>query len=361
MGHFDCLVVGAGIHGLCTAFWLRRAGIHRIAVLERGAPGHAEGSSHGALRITRSSYHEATFVQLAAEANRSDWPAIEHALGSQLRLPTPGLFFGPPSGPFGAWLAATLGSGAHVEQIEAAAARRRFPLLRIADGDACLLDHTAAVVLAAATMAGLRAWLAAAGVALCWRTPVLQFSGGDVVRAVTPAGEFTAPCAVLAAGPWLGRLSPADEPMLTVQRQEVGYFDVDAPPDACAPGTFPVWAHIADGPEGFQYGLPSHDGSGLKAAFHRTAGVGVDPDVAPPPIDADALLALARERFCVPVRRLRAAEHCLYTVTPDHGFVVRRREDMANVVTIAACSGHGFKFGPLVGRMAAELLAPGSR
>jgi monomeric sarcosine oxidase len=351
----DAIVVGAGIHGLCAAFHLRRAGVRRLAVLEAGLPGHTHGSSHGQTRITRSSYHDARFVEMAREAHAAGWPALEAALGQPLRVRTPGVFFGPP-GPFDAYLQATLGGAAAVEQIDLERARRDFPLLRFADDDRVLLDHSAAMVLAATTMAGLRTWLVAAGAELRWQTPVRAVRAeADAVTVATDAGDLRAPRVVLAAGPWSARLAATALPPLVVLRQTVGYFDVDAPPEAVAAGVFPVWARIGARTEQFDYGLPSHAGSGLKLARHRTTGDGDDPDAAAPPVDPTSLLALAAERLAVAVRCLRRAEPCLYTMAPGQDFTIARHPASPRLVTIAACSGHGFKFGPVVGRHAAEL------
>ncbi len=43
---------------------------------------------------------------------------------------------------------------------------------------------------------------------------------------------------------------------------------------------------------------------------------------------------------------------CLYTSTPDRDFVLDRR---TRIVIISACSGHGAKFAPLTGEIAADL------
>lgn len=357
MRHFDCLIVGAGIHGLCTAFWLRLRGMRGIVVLDQHGPAHDHGSSHGATRIARSSYHEPGFVRLASQADAHAWPVLERELGQSLRVRTPGLFFGPPAGPFGAYLRATLGSGAAVEAVTPTAASRRFPLLRIGADDAVLLDHTAAMVLAAATMAGLREWLQAQGVVLLWHTKAQQLDAHrDGVTITTPAGALHARRAVLAAGPWLGALVDGHA-SLVVQRQEVGYFDVEADEEACSAGAFPVWARIGLEPNDFQYGLPSHGGTGLKAAQHRTAGLGSMPDTPAPPVDRAALLALARARFRVPVHGLRSTERCLYTMSADQGFRVAAAPAARRITTIAACSGHAFKFGPVIGKLAADLVA----
>jgi sarcosine oxidase len=46
------------------------------------------------------------------------------------------------------------------------------------------------------------------------------------------------------------------------------------------------------------------------------------------------------------------SDTCLYTSTVDEEFVFERR---GRVVVGSACSGHGFKFAPAVGRRLAEL------
>lgn len=143
MTGFDCAVVGAGIHGLCTAFWLRQLGLRGIVVLEQFAADHARGSSHGASRITRSSYAEPEFVALAQRAHSFGWPALEQALGRSLRLATPGVFFGPLDGPFAAYREATAAAGVAVTPVSVAEARDRFPLLRFGDDDGVLVDATA--------------------------------------------------------------------------------------------------------------------------------------------------------------------------------------------------------------------------
>lgn len=354
MTQFDCTIVGAGIQGLCTAFWLRQLGVRDVAVIERHEPGHQRGSSHGATRITRSSYHDTHYARLAREAETTAWPVVERELGRALRVRTPGLFFGPPDGPFGDYLRATLASGADVAAIPADAARRRFPLLVIEAHDVALLDRTAAIVLAADTMQGLRQWLAEHDVAMFWNTAVERVEErGGAVHVVTTAGEFHSRTAVLAAGPWLNRFEPAARPAAVV-RQEVGYFDIDVDAVDCEAGRFPVWARIGRTPEDFHYGLPSVGGSGLKIAAHRTTGRSTDPDAPAPPVDERALHALAAARLTAPIRALRATERCLYTMADDHGFRIAEAAGTRAVLVIAACSGHAFKFAPLLGRRAAE-------
>jgi len=352
----DCLVVGAGVQGLCTAFWLVRAGC-RTTILDRYGPGHDRGSSHGGTRITRSSYDDLEFVRLASTANALGWPTLEAALGRPLRLPTPGVFFGPPQGLFAEYLRTTLQSGAAVQLVDVPTARRRFPLLRFDPAEQVLVDDTAAVLLAAATMEGLRAWLTAAGVEFAWHTRVLGLrQRHDAVVVATDRGERSAGHVVVAAGAGGDELAADASPAPgTVLHQQVGYFDVDAPPAATAAGTFPVWVRIGATAAEFAYGLPNVDDSGLKAAHHRTEGTHEAAD-ARPAIDEDALRHLATARFAVPMRGLKRSEPCLYTMLPHHRLVVAQSRTQSRIVRLAACSGHAFKFAPELGRRAAALV-----
>ena len=353
----DALILGAGIHGLCAAFQLRRRGLRRVAVLERFQLGHDRGSSHGSSRITRASYHDRRYVLLAREANREGWPLLERELGIALLHRTPGLFFGPERGSFGGWLQATLGAGAAVERIDTAAARRSFPLLALADDDAVLLDHSAGLLAAAAAMLGLAAWCREHDVEVREHTPVRALrSEPAAVHVETAHGALAAARVVVAAGAWTGELVPSLRGALVVQPQQVGYVDVDAAAAATRPGAFPVWARIGAAPDDFAYGLPAFGRPGLKLARHVTHGPGVAPDSPREPIDEGALLALARARLTAPVRGLLGSEHCLYTVAPGEDLIVQLHPGDRRIAVIAACSGHGFKFGPVLGRQAAELL-----
>ena len=46
---------------------------------------------------------------------------------------------------------------------------------------------------------------------------------------------------------------------------------------------------------------------------------------------------------------------CLYTTTPDHHFLLDRHPALPRVILATGCSGHGFKFAPVLGEIAAAL------
>ena len=50
---------------------------------------------------------------------------------------------------------------------------------------------------------------------------------------------------------------------------------------------------------------------------------------------------------------------CMYTNTPDEHFVVGPAPGMPGVTVLGGFSGHGFKFAPLLGEVAADLALDG--
>ena len=92
---------------------------------------------------------------------------------------------------------------------------------------------------------------------------------------------------------------------------------------------------------------------GLKAGAHH-AGAEADPDLegSPDPAIVERIAAWVRERFPEVDPDPVEAQSCLYTTTSDEHFVLERR---GRVVVGSACSGHGFKFAPAVGRRLADL------
>jgi sarcosine oxidase len=180
---------------------------------------------------------------------------------------------------------------------------------------------------------------------------------------VTTADDelHSAPVAVVTAGAWAAPLladAGIDLP-LRVTRETVGYAEL---PEVADLPTFIEWP-ADDRPA--RYALPRTDpdpgpapeGGGtrvVKVGEHR-AGATADPDADDvTQADTEPLRLLAAERF--PGAVLTATDTCLYTNTDDEDFVL----DRAGPIVIGSpCSGHGFKFAPLIGRILADLATGG--
>ena len=57
---------------------------------------------------------------------------------------------------------------------------------------------------------------------------------------------------------------------------------------------------------------------------------------------------------------LVTAKTCLYTVTPDGDFIIDRMPGTPNIIVASPCSGHGFKFAPVIGEILADLATAGT-
>jgi sarcosine oxidase len=358
---FGALVVGGGVHGLATAWQLARRGVERVALVERFRLHHDRGSSHGFGRITRSTYSDERYVRLVGVAHAEDWPRLERESERTLIHRCDGVFFGPPEGDLERWAAAVAAAGAPgVERVDAGEARRRFPAFAFADADFVLHDRTGGVVAAADTLLALDRRCRVEGVHVLEETRVraIDPGSGPMVVVDTDRGRLLAERVVVTAGAWVAELVPALRGAVRVSRQHVGYFDVGPAGEL---GRFPVWVYVGDEARGLFYGLPAFGRPGVKAALHGVGSGNDDPDEHPGP-DPRAV-ARVREflssQLAIPVGALLHAETCLYTNTPDERFVIGALPDHPNVVVGSICSGHGFKFGPLMGRLLAELALEG--
>jgi sarcosine oxidase len=346
----DVAVVGAGVIGSATARALGARGVSAV-LLEQFGPGHARGSSHGATRIFRLAYPDPGYVRMAVAA-RARWAALAAEAGEELVVPTGGLDAGPGAA---ACAAALAECGVEHTWLEAGELRDRFPGLEIEPGERMLFQPDAGVSLAGRAVAALQRLAQRDGVPVRAGTPVRGIEPrGDHVVLRTPAGDITARVAVLAAGPWTGGLLPGvvtAAPRLTATLQQVRYF---APRDRVA-GRWPTLIEWT--PDGAAwYVVPeAGDAPGVKVASHLP-GPAVDPRDGP---FAELDPALERAAADYVRRRLPglepaglAAETCLYTMTADEDFVLDRE---GPVVVGGGCSGHAFKFGPLLGEILADL------
>ncbi|MGQ0824651.1 MAG: FAD-dependent oxidoreductase [Actinomycetota bacterium] len=328
----DVVVVGGGLLGLSTAYGLRDR--REVVVLERETVGHSRSGSHGLSRVFRLGYADPLYVRLAGLA-LDRWRALESDTGVALLEVTGQLSFGAGAQPV---LDAMSAVGAPVASLSAAEVAERFPALR--GHGAAVFEPESGVIAAAETLAALRA---TAAFSVREHTRVLAVGDGHVD---TEDGAITADVVVVCAGPWTRQL--VDVGVGNATLEHVAYL---RPHDVTAPRPPIFIAHD----EPVVYGLPTPRSSLYKIALHR-AGTAVDPETMS--ADPDPVLVRALEqaaRAWLPDFDPTAFEIdvCPYDNTPDEDFVLFRD---GNVVVGAGTSGHGFKFGPLLGELLAELV-----
>jgi sarcosine oxidase len=355
----DVVVIGLGATGSAALYSLAARGV-RVLGIERYVPGHDRGSSHGNTRIIRLGYFEhPSYVPLLRRAYTL-WRALERAAGRQLMHLTGIAEIGPPGG---AVVEGTLAS-AHShslphEVLTAPELMRRYPAFRLPPHFIAVLQPDGGFLEAEASVHALLALAQAAGADL--RTgetvhAIEPYAGG--ARIVTDRGTIEASVVIVAAGPWTTALLPDLPAPIRVTRQVMGWF---APVDADQVSCLPVF--LIESAFGIHYGIPSFGNAGLKVAKHHHRNQAVDPDTYDRSVSGDdeALIraALADHLPGANGPLIKAAT-CLYTMMPDGDFLIDRLPGCPQVLVASPCSGHGFKFAPVIGEILADLATTGA-
>jgi monomeric sarcosine oxidase len=351
----DAIVIGAGLAGSAAAWRMARRG-RSVVVLEAFKAGHRRGSSHGSARIFRRAYPDPLYVRLTGEADRL-WRHLEDEAGEELVLRTGGLDYGPARVQEKMYDVLSA-HGVTAELMPATAAAERWP--GVAFGSEPVLFHPdAGVIDPERAMAAMRRLAVSAGARIIYETAVMHLSEAAGGALVDTAGQsWRAPVVIVAAGPWLEPLLSGlvRLPQLAVMQQQAFHF---------APVT-PAWngapAFIRYG-ENVTYGLlAGRDGEvrgAIKIGEHgpATATTGDDRDGIVDPSARDRIRAFVRDELIgldpAPVGELT----CLYTSTASDDFILDRQGPF---VVCSACSGHGAKFAPLTGEIAADLACGGA-
>ena len=360
MAQFDVVVVGLGAMGSAALHQLARRGV-RVVGVERLVPGHDQGSSHGESRIIRLGYFEHPSYVPLLRRTYTLWRELEATSGTKLLHITGIAEIGPPDGEVVAGtLAASRLHGLPHEVMDAAETMRRFPAFNIPHDHVGVFQPDGGFIAVEPAIAAMISQAQAAGAEIRTSTAVLSIAPhGDGVRVTTNRGEIDAHTAIVAAGPWVKTLLPDLPAPLRVTRQVMGWFQ-PRDPALFAGDRLPVF--LLESSHGVHYGFPPFASGAVKVARHHHDDETVNPDDYDRAVSSsDEALIRAALAHHIPAANgtLQAAKTCLYTVTPDRDFIIDRLPDAPNIIVASPCSGHGFKFAPVVGEILADLATTG--
>jgi len=351
-------VVGAGLAGTFAALALAERGV-RPLLLEAFGPGHAHGSSHGGSRIFRHAYPEAEYVRLAERADEG-WRALERDSGERLLWRAGGLDLERAGGgELDRIEAALTGAGRPCERLDAAEVRRRFPAFAPEDDVLAVFQPDAGVLAADRALLAAQRRAVDMGAEIRFEAPLTRLEpDGPGVRAVSASGAtWSADAAVVAAGPWLAEGPLALDAPLWIEQQQVLYLEAPPGPEHGATA-MPVF--IDRDTDTYGMGRLEHPAA-IKVSDHSGAPTIRLAQRAERPDEARAQATEARVRRFLPGVGGRVdAALCLYTKSPDADFVIGAHPRLPAAVVAGGMSGHGFKFGPALGTMLADLALDGA-
>jgi len=352
-------VIGAGAFGGWTALHLLRRGA-RVTLLDAWGAGNSRASSGGETRVIRGTYGpNQPYTKMAARA-RQLWQQNEKLWHCQLFHPIGVL-----------WLAAAddhyeRGSlpllretGTPYAELSAQEMGQRWPQINL-DGVQWGIHEPESGFLKtrASCQKVLEAFLGEGGEYKQAAVVPQGLEDGKLKGLPLFGGSnLVADRYVFACGPWLGKLFPqAIGNFIRPTKQDVFFFGTPAGDDRFSERNLPVWADHRDR---FIYGIPGNEGRGFKIA-DDTRGADFDPTSGERVVDAEGLKAIRDYLgFRFPALKdapLLESRVCQYENTPDEHFLVDRHPAAENIWLVGGGSGHGFKHGPALGEMVAELV-----
>ena len=340
------VIVGGGVMGTAAARALSSRG-RAVLLLERFTFGNANGSSGGPTRNFRLTYHDPVYVRMARQA-LDRWRRLESEAGLELLRVVGGLDVGEATDSSAAALEA---AGEAFERPSASEVAERWPVLRFDEGAAFLYQPEGAILRADEAIGAQVGLARAAGAELRERTVVDSLRPtGEGVELVTSGGDvIQAPTAIVAAGAWAAPLLRdvgIDLPLRPTLEQST-YFRMEG----SAIPTIIDWDAAPSQPP---YLVPDPFQPGEFKAGSHLSGPVIDLDARSFDPDADreaSTIAWVGGRLASQPQLVQT-ETCLYTTTPDEDFVIDR---IGPLVVASPCTGHGFKFAPLIGEVLADL------
>jgi monomeric sarcosine oxidase len=352
--------------GAAAACELARDGAS-VALIDQSSLPNPRAASVDHSKVFRFAYPDQLYVRLAVDALER-WRELESETGARLLTQTGALLIGKRRDSFETLCYdAIRAQGQKAEWLERRDVKARFPQFNAGAFEFGVYDPSGAILHAETAVRELIGVATRRGVEIIEDERVVSIKQAytSKVSIVTESGiELVCERATVASGPWSRTLLPLLADKLTTTRQELVYFEpVPAGPGgppmpSFEPETFPIFLDLESG----FYGFPIHHDCSMKIANHHK-GAEVDPGSTEDAVDGEFIeRCRAFFRELIPGladARVRETRVCIYNNTPDDDFIIDWHPQIEGALVVTGFSGHGFKFGPAIGRIAADLLLSG--
>jgi monomeric sarcosine oxidase len=355
-------IVGAGIVGLSTAFALLKQGMKHITVLEQATVAHDRGASHGLSRLIRPEYGAKRFYTEMVQSSFKLWTSLEQRMQRTLYTPTGLLTLGhEDDGVTQPSYDSLWEAGYTPERLTGHTCMQRFPQFNTQSYDLFIYNTEAGMLHASTCLQTLKGAILDLGGTILETSRVIHITHDKqhlpLGLYLSTGEKLTADQVVLATGPWVHQMLGGLHLPIRLTRQYAFYF-ANLESATFGLNTFP--AFIADD----LYGFPIYStctGSGpswLKATSHAF-GATVAPDELP--IIDEHVIKQVTMRLLDLIPDLRHAElayidTCIYDVSPDEDFILDQYPGDPRIIFATGLSGHGFKFGLLLGEMLSSMV-----
>ena len=355
------VVVGAGCFGAWSALWLQRRGM-QVTLIDAWGAGNSRSSSGDETRVIRSTYGaNKTYFDLNVRALQL-WREQEALFRKKVFYNTGVLWICYQSSTplVDASIPFAEAAGMPYDFLTVDDLSNRYPLIATDNVDHAYFDRAGGYLKAReSTLEVQRLFVQEGGnyIQESVLPPEKHTVNQTLQHVVLASGKEIAGDAFLfACGAWMGQLFPALlNQVISCSRQEVYYFGT---PPGKGYEDLPVWVDV-DGSD-FYYGIPGNEGRGFKIGVD-IRGPQFDPTWGDRQTDPEVLQKARRflEYRFPGLRRAPLIESrvCPYENSPDGNFIFDQHPDARNIILLGGGSGHGFKHGPALGELVADVLS----
>lgn len=345
MARSNIIVVGGGIAGVMSALHLQRQG-EQVTLIDRWEPGHSRAASTDYNRIIRSIHGRDEFYTRWARESWLRWLELQAESGQRLIYQCGTLILATEGHCH--WEDATTETfdrlGVPYYKFAPSEITARFPQFKVDDISYAIYEPESGMVMAhRGVRTALDLFRAAGG----------KLQRGHVTtdpdeRPMLDGRPLEADVIVVATGPWMADMFPRTiKPIGAVVGVNVFYTSTPDGDDSFDQGPMPCWVDHGQG----SFGLPSTEGSGVKAAVVIPSNIDID--------NSERLVdqaMLSRTRTYIRRRfpglvgeRVVDSKFNQIILTPDTHFIVDWHPVHENVLFAGGCSGHLYKHGPVFG------------
>jgi sarcosine oxidase len=352
---YDVAVIGSGVFGAWTAYFLQKSGA-KVLLLDAYGPGNSRSSSGGESRIIRMGYGaDEIYTRWSMHAlplwkelfTESKRPELFHNTGV--------LWIAPDNYQYAIDSLAMLQKNKIAcDKLSLDDLRRRYPQISFDDGSWGIFERESGVLMARRAVQTVVDRAAQAGAVYKNAAVVIPPAQQKLTSITTTTGEtISAGSFVFACGSWLPQIFPKIlGNRIFTSRQEILFFGIPAGETRFAQPAMPTWLYLKDE----FYGMPDIESRGFKVADDRH-GARVDPDtqsrVASPAAIETARQFVSRRFPALQNAPVIETRVCQYENTSNGDFLIDRHPQMENVWLVGGGSGHGFKHGPSLGEYVA--------
>jgi sarcosine oxidase len=367
---YEAIVIGLGAMGSASTYQLAKRGV-KVLGIDRYAPPHKLGSTHGSARIMRLAIGEGAHYTPLSKRSYELFREIEGEAQTKLLDVTGMLTISsvdkekivPEGDFFGNTVSAALKYDVRHDVLDADDIRRRFPQFKVRDDEKGYYEYDAGYLRPEQCVRAQLMLAGKFGASISTNEVVENISAtesGVTIR--TDHRVCKAQQVVVAAGPWISELLDLEyRGLFQSYRLAQFWYDISNSRSDYTPGKCPIYFWQLPGYDKWMFGFPALGGieGGLPLSVSNQV-VPTTPDTADRSVSEQEIETVYKEyveRCLFDVgRRALKTDVCLYTATPDGGFVIDRDPGCSRVIVCSPCSGHGFKHSAAIGECVAEMI-----